>query len=74
MAGKKRIMEFERFPFFKRIWRKGFDMMWNARQEKIKAGKSPPIKFRSVDEWWDWWLELTPEREIADADQVVMDI
>jgi phosphoadenosine phosphosulfate reductase len=74
MAGKKRLMEFKRFPAFERIWRKGFDMMWNRRQERAKAGLSPPLKFRSVEQWWDWWLELTPERELADSNQIVIDM
>ena len=73
MAGKKRLMEFERFPAFERIWRKGFEAMWNARQAKIKAGSSPPIKFQSVEEWWDWWLELTPKGEMFDDNQLVIE-
>jgi len=74
MAGKKRVWEFKRWPGLERIWRRGFALMWEERLRRKAAGKRYNIDFQSVDEWWDWWMELTPKREAQIAGQLQMDM
>lgn len=74
MAGKKRVQEFERWPGLERIWRRGFDLMWEERLRRRAAGKEYAIDFQTVDEWWEWWMELTPKREAQIAGQLELDM
>lgn len=74
MSGKNRVKEFERFPAIKRIWEKGFELMWIRREEKKAKGKQYKIDFQTIGEWWDWWLELTPKQEYQIEGQILMDM
>ncbi len=74
MARKKRAQEFARWPGMERIWRRGFDLMWEARQQRKAAGRQYSIRFDSVNDWWDWWMELTPRREAELAGQLELDM
>ena len=73
MAGQKRVREFERWPGLERIWRRGFDLMWEERLRRKAAGKEYIIEFHSVNEWWDWWMELTPRQEAQIVGQLELD-
>ena len=74
MAGKKRLREFERWPGMERLWRLGFKLMWEERLRRKAAGKQYVIDFNSVDEWWNWWMELTPRQENQIVGQLIIDM
>ena len=52
MAGKNRIMEFQRYPKIKNIWIKAFDLMV---QKRIADGLK--TNWKSGQEVFDWWME-----------------
>ncbi len=55
-AGQKR--EFERWPRYEALWRKGFQMLWD-RHHGVPNQKGNPRffeKFESVDAFFKWWV------------------
>lgn len=60
MAGKKRAAEFERWPGYEKLWKRGFQKYWDKfHGTKRKDGKDREWlnKFNNVDELWRWWME-----------------
>lgn len=74
MAGKHRVYEFKRWPGLERIWRRGFSLMWEMRKIRKAAGREYKIDFLSIEEWWQWWLELTPKMEAQIIGQLEWDM
>lgn len=36
---------------------------WTSGQKRIQSGETPPTKFKSQSQNWDWGLELSPLQE-----------
>lgn len=73
MGGKNRLKEFERWPKYEALWKRGFQRYWDAwkgvpRQRANKDGSYDRWieRMNSVEELWAWWLE---EDSVNDTDQ-----
>jgi len=69
MAGPKgRKIEFARWPRYERLWKKGFQRIWEKRAgTKQRDGREwfGSARFDSWEEMWKWWLNddsLPPEK------------
>ncbi len=52
MAGKKRAMQFERWPRYERLWKRATKKTWEWRHEKEHLTN----KFDDWQSLWDWWM------------------
>lgn len=60
--------EFERWPRYEQLWKRGFQKYWD-RYKGIprKDGKPRWIeRLKSVEEFWSWWME---EKNVNDTDE-----
>lgn len=50
--------DFERWPKYMQMWRRGFDAYWSAWKGKPRrdGGDRWIEKFHTVDQLWDWWI------------------
>ena len=55
-AGQKR--DFARWPAYERLWRRGFEKMWNKFHGTLNRKGQPRFfeKFGSADATFEWWL------------------
>lgn len=67
MGGKKRAVEFKRWPKYEKLWKRGFQTFWDKyKGTPTRTGKERSLeKFSSVDELWSWWME----ENVNDTDQ-----
>lgn len=73
MGGKNRLKEFERWPKYEALWKRGFQRYWDVwkgvpRQRPNKDGNYDRWieRMNSVEELWAWWLE---DEAVNDTDQ-----
>lgn len=68
MARKGRVKQFERWPKYEAMWRRGFDAMWAKYKGVPKRNGEPRSieKYQTVQEFWDWWMS---DEAINDTDQ-----
>lgn len=65
-CGRKR--EFERWPEFKRLWLQAFNRCIKAREEARCVQR-----FKSAEEWFEWWLSDEAMEKPISEDQLVLD-
>jgi len=64
----RRKQDFDRWPRYERLWKKGFQKYWDMyRGKPTKHGNPRWIeKMNSVEEFWSWWME---EKNVNDTDE-----
>jgi len=58
-GSKNQKKEFERWPKYEKLWRRGFQKYWDEWKgvpRKIDGGDRWIEKFETVDQLWDWWI------------------
>ena len=71
MGGKNRIAEFERWPKYKEMWRRGGRAAYDKYHGKIskRTGELYWIsKFKTFDDYWAWWMEEDNVNNTDEAD------
>ena len=65
MGGKNRLKEFERWPKYEALWRRGFKAYFDKYKGTLtKAGKERSLeKYATADDLWNWWIELEDDGE-----------
>ena len=64
----RRKQEFERWPRYERLWKRGFQAYWDKYRGLPKKNGEPRWieKMKDVDEFWSWWME---EKNVNDTDE-----
>jgi phosphoadenosine phosphosulfate reductase len=67
---KKRAQEFKQWPRYEASWRKALDVYWENHHDKLNQRGKPYYvsKFKSKDEYWDWWMNGDQAGWSQDAD------
>lgn len=70
MGGKNRLKEFERWPKYEALWKRGFQVYWDTWKgvPRRDGGERWIERMNSVDELWDWWLQTENVNDTEDAD------
>jgi phosphoadenosine phosphosulfate reductase len=68
LGGKKRYVEFERWPKYEEMWKKGGRAWWEKYREKLKPDGTFYFahKFPTFESYWAWWME---EKNVNDTDE-----
>lgn len=72
MAGNKRREQFKRWPGYERLWRLGFQRLWE-KWHGVPNRKGHPRffeKYGSPEAFFDWWME---EEETGETGQCVFE-
>lgn len=69
MVGKKRKNEFARWPKYEKLWRMGTRLYWERTHDKLNRKGKPYYcsRFKSPDEFFDWWLSDNPSPKDDDC-------
>ena len=67
MGGKNRLKEFERWPKYEALWKRGFKAYFDKYKGTLtRAGKERSLeKFATVDDLWNWWMS---DKSVNDTD------
>jgi phosphoadenosine phosphosulfate reductase len=70
MGGKKRLIEFERWPKYEALWKRGFQVYWDTWKgvPRRDGGARWIERMNSVDELWDWWMQTENVNDTDNAD------
>ena len=70
MGGKNRLKEFERWPKYEALWKRGFQVYWDTWKGVPRRDGGPRWieRMSSVDELWDWWLQTESVNDTDNAD------
>lgn len=65
-ANRKR--EFERWPHYEKLWKRGAEKWWQKYRVATKKDGSSyfAAKFKTFEDYWSWWME---EDSVNDTDQ-----
>jgi len=66
----RRRQDFERWPRYERLWKRGFQNLWDKHKGVPCKNGNPRFieRFNSVEEFWSWWMEEKNVNDTDDAD------
>ncbi len=65
-TGKKRIKDFERWPFFKKMYLRAFEKCVESRKQKGLVNTSNYADWDSAQAMFDWWMSDTHVKDNDD--------
>lgn len=68
MGNRKK--EFARWPKYEKLWKKGVYVWWEKYRVLLRKDGQPyfAAKFKTFDEFWDWWMEEENVNDTTDPD------
>jgi phosphoadenosine phosphosulfate reductase len=70
MGGKNRLKDFERWPKYEALWKRGFQIYWDTWKGVPRRDGGPRWieRMKSVEELWDWWMQTENVNDTDNAD------
>jgi phosphoadenosine phosphosulfate reductase len=67
LNAKSRIKEFQRWPKYEEMWKRGALAWWEKYRVMTKADGSPYMaaRFATFEDYWGWWME---EKNVNDTE------